>query len=145
MRRIMGVALGAVALGVMSVMGTAPSALAAGPSTGSAAVGTAAVEGRFWIYEWPNYTGNEKSYNGNDRYFANDEWDGTSVSVDNLSSSAKNLTNRWAYLYQFGNSSGGSCSGDYVKFPPGSQAPDLGQLNGGTFDFNNKASCIIFI
>ncbi|MFI6697002.1 peptidase inhibitor family I36 protein [Streptomyces sp. NPDC050433] len=128
-------------LGTVGVLGLAPQASAGEPTS----LRPIAVEGRFWIYEWPNYTGRFKSYNTDDFYFYNDEWDGTSgESVDNLASSAHNNTDRWARLYQFGNDSGGGCSGDYVEFAPGAYARDLGQLNNGTFNFNNKASCIIF-
>lgn len=130
-------------------MGTAPPALAddsARVSPASDTVRPTAVEGRFWIWEWTDYDndGGAKSYNTTDRYFQNDVWDGSTESVDNLATSAHNKTNKTARLYQFGSASGGNCSGYSVEFPPGSYSPDLGDFKDGTFDFNNKASCIVF-
>ncbi|MGP4111501.1 peptidase inhibitor family I36 protein [Streptomyces sp. 4N509B] len=139
MRRLLATAL--VALGTAATLGFAPNASAASAAPADAVEElrpAAAVEGRFWIFEWPEYTGNQKSYNGTDRYFANDEWDGTNTSVDNLTSSAQNLTNQWGTLYQFGNSSGGACSGEYFGLAPGYGVRDL-----GPFAFNNQASCIV--
>jgi hypothetical protein len=124
-----------VTLGTVGALGFTPVATA----DESDSVRPTAVEGRFWIYEFANYGGDSKSYNGNDRWFANDEWDGTNTSVDNQTSSAGNATNQWGTLWQIGNSSGGDCSGYGLAIPPGTGVPDMGD-----YTFNNRASCIIF-
>jgi peptidase inhibitor family I36 len=117
--------------------GNASVARAAAPET--AASGAAAIQGRFWIYDGTNFTGNKKSYNTNDRWWANDVWDGTSTTVNNHASSANNLTNQWATMYDVGNSGTGACGGDSVGMSAGLWLLDLGQLG-----FSNVASCIIF-
>ncbi|MET8831723.1 hypothetical protein ABZX40_38320 [Streptomyces sp. NPDC004610] len=129
MRRVLATVL--IALGTAGAIGFAPAASAAEVEE----IQPAAVAGRFWIFEWSEYTGSRKSYNSTDRDFRNDVWDGESTSVDNQTTSAQNLTNQWGTLHDIH----GSCSGDSFPLPPG-----YGVRNLGPAGFNNKASCIVF-
>lgn len=122
---------GLVTLGTVAALGFSPVATADDSDS--------VRQGRFWIHEFANFNGGAKSYDGNDRWFANDEWDGTNTSVDNQASSARNNTNRWATLWQIGNTGTGACSGFGLEFPPNTSAADFGD-----YTFNNRASCVIF-
>ncbi|MFE7133888.1 hypothetical protein ACFVIM_23835 [Streptomyces sp. NPDC057638] len=107
---------------------TAPSTPAAGP----------AQAGRFWIYGENDYNGYRKSYNTTDKWFRNDEWDGTRISVDNGTNSVWNRTNRTGVLWTIGSSTGAGCAGDGLVFPAGSYSWNLGR-------YNNTASCLVLL
>lgn len=154
MGRGIATALATLALGTLGMVGLAPSA-SANPAQGALAAapagestepltetpaGRAAEEPMFKIYGEIHFGGYEKGYRGTDRWFGNDEWDGTNISVQNGADSAQNLTTRTLRLYTIGNASGGDCDGEYMTFPARSEARDL-----ANYIRRNTASCVIFL
>uniref|UniRef100_UPI003F4991D6 peptidase inhibitor family I36 protein n=1 Tax=Nonomuraea sp. CA-252377 TaxID=3240003 RepID=UPI003F4991D6 len=81
----------------------------------------AARTNRFWIYGETEQSGYKKSYSGSDPRFANDEWDGTAISVDNGADSAFNDTTRYVILW-----TEPGYAGSGQSFPSGATFVDLG-------------------
>ncbi|MFE7134973.1 hypothetical protein ACFVIM_29350 [Streptomyces sp. NPDC057638] len=105
-------------------------AAAPDPAPGSA------LQGRFWIYGGHNFTGNEYSFGDTDQWFRNNNWHGSTASVDNGASSAANLTNRDGFLWTIGSEAGTACTGDYVHLEPNTSRSNLAP-------WNNTASCLV--
>jgi hypothetical protein len=133
MRRHITVLLGAIALGTLGIVGPGSSAIA------DTSAETAAVE-RFWVFEGDNFHDGAKSYTGNDRNFENDEWDNTSRSVSDGTSSVINNTSHYVTLYANRAPNGQTnCTGGAYVSIPWTQDGDLS--NNG---FDNRADCVIF-
>ncbi|MEV4113261.1 hypothetical protein [Nonomuraea sp. NPDC049695] len=107
------------------------------PSEVPAEVAALAASGRFWLWENQAYTSYEKSYSGSDRSFANDEWDGTSISVDDDAESACNYSNRTVGLYTKAGYAGASSA-----FPTNYCVPDL---NVGIGHGRDTPSSVLFV
>ncbi|MEU6710074.1 hypothetical protein ABZ897_01230 [Nonomuraea sp. NPDC046802] len=125
--------LGAIALGIAGV--AVPGSAAIAQTSAESAV----VE-RFWVFENDNFGGGRKSYTGTDRNFENDEWDGTSRSVSDGTSSVDNNTSRFVVLYANRAEPGETnCTGGQYTSQPWTADSDLSNNN-----FDNRADCAVF-
>ncbi|MEV0484551.1 peptidase inhibitor family I36 protein [Streptomyces sp. NPDC050508] len=125
MKRKIALSLGLLALCTASTIGVA--------STASA--DESGVQASYFVlYENENYGGHDASFSGTDRELNNKYWAGTTTIMNNKASSMRNNTSSYVGMWTIG----GDCTGENYTAKPNSVDSKLG-------DFNDNASCVIFL
>ncbi|CAL9436260.1 peptidase inhibitor family I36 protein [Streptomyces sp. NPDC058947] len=126
MMRKLSVSLGALAL--------CAGAVALAPAATAADTGIQAPY--FVLYQHDDYAGNYANFSGSDKELNNKYWGGTTQVMNNGASSMRNFTGSYVGLWDRGT----SCSGSSYTAKPNSVDSDFSNN-----EFDNKASCVVFL
>ncbi len=119
MRKSLGVAGGLAAILASCALVFAPSAMAS-----------------FVLYQSTNLNGYHATFNSSDAELNNRYWDGQTTLAQNGGSSMNNNTGSYVGMWDIG----GSCTG--ISY---TAAPNSHDLTFSNNNFDNKASCVLFL
>jgi hypothetical protein len=127
MKRKLGVSLGVLALSAATAFGVANTASAA----------EAEVRASYFVlYQHDDYKGMHANFSGTDKELNNKYWAGTHQVMQNGASSMRNNTGSYVGMWDRGS----SCSGKSYNAKPHSVDADFSNN-----EFDNKASCVVFL
>jgi hypothetical protein len=108
----------------------------------SFAFAPAAFAGNFYLYENTGYGGHVATFTGSDTELNNKYWDGTASFMQNRASSMKNYSSHAVGMWDIGNQDKPTvrCTGPSYTAQANSVDSSFANNN-----FNDKASCVIFL